>query len=288
MTTPFLKCAGGKRKLLPKLIEGLPPSYKSYYEPFVGGGALFFYLEPDDAYLSDLNPYFIAAYGAVRQDVSKVLEELWLLNAHHSAAQYDSIRRSLKPIPEQAARIIYINRTCFNGLFRVNKQGMFNVPMGKDMGEIVQEDILYDAWTVLQKASIRHEDFETALRQVPPTEGDLVYFDPPYLPVRQGSFTNYHQAGFGLADHERLAKVFRELTDRGVYCILSNSECEATWKLYRDFHCRLATRPGTMNSKASARGRVAELIIQNFPPPKESTHGQEEGHQEDGQEEDSP
>lgn len=266
---PFLKWAGGKRQLLPALREHLPLEFGRYYEPFVGGGAVFFDLVARrgvfDAKLGDNNQLLVAAYLGVRDRVEEVIRLL-------SGMRYDRKKyyalRSQKDLfasgstEEFAARFIYFNRAGFNGLWRVNKNGRFNVPFGRYTNPtICDADGLRAASAALQEVTVSAGDFERSVTRAKP--GDLVYFDPPYVPLGGTSdFTAYTKDGFTLRDQERLHDLAFTLKRSGVRVVLSNSDTPAVRDLYRrgwKLHPIQARR--NINSKASKRGAVGELII---------------------------
>lgn len=280
--TPFLKWAGGKRQLLPELRKALPRTFGRYFEPFVGGGALFFDLTADDmlvatpatgprATLADANELLISAYRAVRDDVEAVIKWLTRYERLHSLDTFLSFRRSLTKVNSRllpsarAARFIYLNKTCFNGLWRTNKVGQFNVPMdpGSLKGRMICDvEGLRAVSIVLQRVSLVHGDF--AYTVIEAKRGDLIYFDPPYIPASASSnFTGYTRDGFTLEDQRRLVVCAYDLKRRGVHVILSNSDTALTAELYRGlgFNLRRVSARRNINSKADRRGSVGEVII---------------------------
>jgi len=275
---PFLKWAGGKRQLVPAIRELMPKKYNRYFEPFVGGGALFFAVAPDaeqhgPAYLADLNAELMMAYYGVRYSVDQIIDVLAKKKALHDKTHYLATRAwPAGPIAHEdeavvAARMIYLNKTCFNGLYRVNKKhGTFNVPMGRYKDPtILDEPGLRAASAVLNRAEAEFHtcDFEHVHRQA--EKGDFVYFDPPYAPTSDtANFVGYTQEGFGEPEQRKLAEVFRDLTDDGIYCILSNSDTPLVRELYADFPIREVKRSGAISSKASKRGPVTELLIRGW------------------------
>lgn len=270
---PILKCAGGKRKLVPTLLANMPKQYDRYFEPFFGGGALFFALETNQAVLSDKNEELINAYRMIRTDCYSVMAELSQFATDE--ASYRSIRAwdrqpdFMKRSPrERAARFIYINRVGYNGLWRVNKKGQCNVPYG---AYDYTNRLFYDPCKLLSAAEKLHYmhawldcvDFEDTLKNV--TAGDFVYADPPYTPVNDTSdFTAYTANGFTDADHLRLRERLRDLDRRGAMFLLSNSDTPITRLLYKDFHIIEVEMPRMINSKAEGRGPVKELLIRNY------------------------
>lgn len=270
---PFVKWAGGKRRLLKRLQPHIPERFGRYHEPFVGGGALFFHLASRRlpatapwAVLSDANKRLVRTYRAVRDDPDRLLERLEDRAKSHCKDQFYAVR-ALNPDDfvddvEVAAWFIYLNKTAFNGLYRVNRKGQFNVPIGRyDKPNICDVSAVRAASAALQGAEIHHETFESVLDRA--EAGDVVYFDPPYVPAsKTASFKEYTRDGFTLDDQARLRDVAAELKMRGLQVILSNSDHEVVRDLYRSgFDLETAKCGRSINSKASGRGRVGELII---------------------------
>ena len=259
---PFLKWAGGKTQLLTHILPWFPDHFNRYFEPFVGGGAVFFAVQPRKAFLSDVNPNLVDAYLAIRDDVDGVIRHL----KRHSATEEHFYKvRAQDPAKlsrlQRAARMIFLNRTCFNGLYRVNKSGKFNVPFGKYSNpRICNVENLERVSESLQGTDIRLSSvFDSALRA---RKGDLVYFDPPYVPLTPtASFTSYTAGGFGQADQVRLAEMFGRLARRGVHVVLSNSDTPLVRDLYKHFHTERVYARRAINSRATGRGRVAEVIV---------------------------
>ena len=271
---PFLKWVGGKGQLLGNLLAQVDRAapFGRYHEPFVGGGALFFELVRTDridrkrAYLSDNNERLIDAYQAVKQDVDTVIAHLLHHRERHSEEYYYTMRAAVPDdLYERAARIIYLNKTCYNGLFRENSRGEFNVPFGRYKNpNICDEPNLRAASLALSRANVYARSFAAVVQHAKP--GDLVYFDPPYHPVsKTASFTAYDKAGFGIEAQERLAEVAHALHKKGVKFLLSNSYTGLIRTLY-DPHFEVervyATRQ--VNSRADRRGKVSEALIRNF------------------------
>lgn len=270
---PFLKWAGGKRQLLhelvPRTTEHLGPG--RYHEPFVGGGALFFELYGlgrlgrKHAYLSDTNPRLIETYGAVQHDVEAVIEHLRDHAANHSHDYYYEVRATVPDtFATRAARIIYLNRTCFNGLFRENKRGEFNVPIGRYANpRICNEENLRAVSAALQRATVACESFDVVVRRAKP--GDFVYFDPPYHPLSgTANFTSYHEGDFTEDDQSALADVFDRLTENGVFAMLSNSDTPLIRELYDGYETATVHAARNVNSRSDRRGKISELIVTNF------------------------
>ncbi|HEY9669397.1 MAG TPA: DNA adenine methylase [Coleofasciculaceae cyanobacterium] len=263
---PFLKWAGGKTKLIQQYLPYFPKDFKTYYEPFLGGGAVFFYLNPPEAVLTDINPELVNAYHCVRDNVEELIA---LLEAHqqkHSPDYYYKVRqcKSLTHL-KQAARLIYLNKTCFNGLYRENSKGEFNVPIGKYKNpRICNPELLRSVSLALQKAQIKVSSFEQILEQVTSAD-DFVYFDPPYHPLSSTSnFTAYNRASFSQDDQIKLKHTFTELAERGVKVMLSNSDCKFIRELYQGFNIYSISASRLINSKANKRGRISELLITSY------------------------
>jgi len=263
---PFLKWAGGKSQLLPILRSNIPETFGSYFEPFLGGGALFFDQGCERAYLSDLNPELINCYEAVRNAPRKLLCEL----SKYSVSEEEFYRvRSLDPETltaiERAARLIFLNKTCFNGLYRVNRQGKFNTPFGAHKSvRFVNEEELLAASTALQGAVLFCASYDEIVLERA-QKGDFIYFDPPYLPVSVNSdFKRYTRNQFYEEDHVRLAEVFRVLDKRGCAVLLSNSFHPKVKELYRDYRLRTVSATRFINCKGGSRGEINELLITNY------------------------
>ena len=263
---PFLKWAGGKGRLLSQYEPFLPQAIDTYYEPFLGGGAVFFHLagRAKQAVLGDINPELVNVYCCVRDQVETLIRHLRNHQRWHSPDYYYQVRQqqTLPLAVERAARLLYLNKTCYNGLYRENSQGHFNVPVGKYKNPaICDASLLRAASAALQIADIQTFSFETLLeRSLAPR--DFVYFDPPYHPISAtSSFTGYSRYGFTSEDQERLAAVFRTLAAQGQRVMLSNSDCEFIRGLYQGFalHPILAAR--AINSRAGRRGKIGELLI---------------------------
>ena len=266
---PVLKWAGGKGRLLPELLGRTPSTFEVYHEPFIGGGALFFALAGQGrlgrAYLSDANPSLIDVYLALRDDVEAVIG---VLREHvYERAHYYRVR-ALDPAnlsrPERAARVIYLNKTCYNGLYRENRKGQFNVPFGRYKNPtICDEPNLRAASRVLQGVDIGRRHFCTIVHYAQP--GDFVYFDPPYHPLSAtANFTAYDRSGFGPDDQRQLRDVFAALGERGARAMLSNSDTPFVRELYDGFAIDQVHVARAVNSKASGRGKVAEVIVRNY------------------------
>lgn len=268
---PFVKWAGGKRQLLAAILGHLPSSIKTYYEPFVGGGAVFFHLSREGAYdravLSDTNPDLANVYRVLSHP-EKTDAIIDLLSTYIYDREFYLEIRAKVPSDltdvEAAARMLYLNRVGFNGLYRVNKKGLFNVPFGRYTNPtICNEANLREVSKVLSGVTFTQADFELACQAAQP--GDVVYLDPPYLPLSATSaFTEYTAGGFGVQEHHRLARQFAELADRGVFALLSNSDCPLVWDMYSKFPVYQVPAKRSINSKGTSRGHVGELLIRTF------------------------
>lgn len=266
---PFLKWAGGKSQLLADILDRFPANFGTYHEPFVGSGALFFRLASESRLkkvsLSDINRNLIDTWTALRDDVEVVIS--YLLD-HINDPDWFYRVRSQDPaqlIPaERAARMIYLNKTCFNGLYRENRAGHFNVPFGRYSNpNICDADNLRAVSRMLKPVDITCRAYDLVLERAKP--GDLVYFDPPYHPISAtSSFTGYDRHGFGIEDQKRLRDTFSELSNRGVHVLLSNSDTPAIRELYSDFKIDQVFATRAINSKADKRGKVAEVIVRSF------------------------
>jgi DNA adenine methylase len=276
---PFIKWAGGKSRLLPALSRHFPPRGETgrYFEPFLGGAALFFHLEHPHSFLSDTNRDLVELYQVVQQNVEELIEAL---KVHKNERGYFYQVRSQDPAiltpVQRAARLIYLNKTCFNGLYRVNSRGQFNVPFGKYKNPaICDADGLRAASGALQSADISIRDFESVLEQAQP--GDFIYFDPPYHPINKtSSFTSYTAGKFGEEEQRRLAAVYAQLVDRGCFVMLSNSDTPLIRKLYGGFHIHEIQASRAINSKPEGRGKITELLIVNYPIASSSTASSKE------------
>lgn len=262
---PFIKWAGGKRQLLPELCSHVPASHGRYYEPFVGGGALFFELRPAAAALTDVNERLIRTYLGVRDDVEQVIELLQRYEQEHEEAFFYRLRDvdiDAQTDAHVAAWFIYLNKVGFNGLYRVNRQNRFNVPFGRHKNPtICDEATLRACSAALAGATIQVSDFETAVASA--VAGDLVYFDPPYVPLSvTSSFTSYTSSGFDGRAQLRLRDLALSLKQRGVHVLLSNSSAESVRELYKDgFTLTEVSATRLVNSKATGRGAITELVI---------------------------
>ena len=263
---PFLKWAGGKNKLIQQYIPYFPKEFKTYYEPFLGGAAVFFYLNPASATLTDINAELINAYRCVRDNVEELIEILEVHQLRHCKDYYYNVRQC-KGVTnvEKAARLIYLNKTCFNGLYRENSKGEFNVPIGKYKNpKICNPVLLRSVSAALRNAQINVRPFEDILNYVNSSD-DFVYFDPPYHPLSPTSnFTAYSRYSFSQDDQIRLKQVFAELAERGVKVMLSNSDCKFIRTLYSDFNINSILAARLINSDIMKRGKISEVLITSY------------------------
>lgn len=264
---PFVKWAGGKRQILDEIRRHMPKSYGRYHEPFVGGGAVFFGLHAPGrpAFLMDSNERLIRAYRGIQQDVESVIRLLGEYRAEHSKSFFLQVR-GRKDVDsgtaaEVAAWLIYLNRTGYNGLYRVNSRNVFNVPFGSYVRpNICDADNLRACSRALRAAELEPGDFAAVLERA--RKGDFVYFDPPYVPLTATSkFTDYTSDGFGEAEQLRLRDVALELKQRGVFVLLSNSSAPLVQSLYRDFEKIRVRARRSVNSDPAGRGEIQELLL---------------------------
>ena len=270
---PFVKWAGGKNGLINSLISFIPKNFNSYFEPFVGGGALFFYLKnlnilnSKKIYLNDKNVELINAYKQIKINPNKLLEELEILKNNHSKEYFYKIRNldrdfdfySLSEV-FRAARFIYLNKTCFNGLCRYNAKGNFNTPMGSYKNpKIYDKDLIFSVHKVLKNVSITNKDFEVVSLKA--KKGDFIYFDPPYYPINKtSSFVSYTD-NFSANEQIRLYKLFKMLDCEGIKVLQSNSNTDFIKELYKDFEIIEVISKRAINCKGDKRGKITELII---------------------------
>ena len=272
---PYLKWAGGKRQLLPEIRKYIPASFDLYVEPFVGAGAVLFDLQPGRAVINDANRQLIMTYEVIRDDVETLIAALKEHVAKNTKEYYYTVREQDRDSAvfgrlsktEKAARLIYLNKTCFNGLYRVNSQGLFNVPYGRYKNPaICEEETLRGIHEYFRnnEVVILNGDFAKAARMATPDS--FVYFDPPYHSADNSNFTGYQADGFPEAEQLRLRDVMKELTDQGVKCLLSNSDTEFIRKIYKDkaFRVETVTASRTINSNTAGRGKVNEVLIRNW------------------------
>ena len=268
---PFLKWAGGKRYLLSKIDIRVPKMTK-YYEPFLGGGAVLFSLQPKNATINDINSDLMNVYNVIKKDVENLIKEL---SKHKNESEYFYKIRSLDRDEEsfdeltdveRAARVIFLNKTCFNGLFRVNNQGQFNAPFGRYKNpNFINSEVLRAVNKFLNEKDITilNVSFEKLLPEI--RKGSFVYLDPPYDPVSDtASFTGYSLDGFDKEDQKKLKEFCDQLNAKGVKFLLSNSATSFTKELYKDYEIEIVKVPRIINSDATKRGNVDEILVRNY------------------------
>lgn len=273
LAQPFLKWAGGKRQLLPEIKKYLPKKYNTYFEPFVGAGALFFDQQPKNAIINDVNTELINCYEVIKNLSIDLIEDL---KKHKNNEKYFYKVRELDrtkefknlSIVERASRIIYLNKTCYNGLFRVNRQGQFNAPFGRYKNpNIVNSETIKAINRLLNRNSVEilNTDFAKAVSTA--KRNDFIYFDPPYDPVSDtASFTGYSSNAFGKSEQERLKDLFEELTRRGCKVMLSNSATDFIYDLYKDYNVIRIQANRNINSVGTNRKKIDEFLILNYVP----------------------
>lgn len=267
--TPFVKWAGGKRQLIPQIRERMPEKYNDYYEPFVGGGAVIFDLLPANALINDINKALINTYRTICNEPDTFLKEVNRLDNdmwedgkkyYYSIREHynDKLMRSEYDV-ELATLFVFINKHCFNGLYRVNGKGLFNVPYNNSRRVSIDEEAIMDASEYLKGVTIIDGDFEQACKNA--KKGDFVFIDSPYAPLNPTSFESYTKEGFDIESHKRLAKLYDELTARGCYCMLTNHNTELINELYgnKDYKIDVVSVKRMINSDAS--NRVGEEVI---------------------------
>ena len=266
---PFVKWAGGKRQLIPQIRERMPEKYNDYYEPFVGGGAVIFDLLPVNALINDINKALINTYRTICNEPDAFLKEVNRLDNDmwEDGKKYyyfirecynDKLMRSEYDV-ELAALFVFINKHCFNGLYRVNGKGLFNVPYNNSRRVSIDEDVIMATSEYLRGVTIIDGDFEQACKNA--KKGDFVFIDSPYAPLNPTSFESYTKEGFDIESHKRLAKFYDELTVRGCYCMLTNHNTELINELYgnKDYKIDVVSVKRMINSDAS--NRVGEEVI---------------------------
>lgn len=266
---PFVKWAGGKRQLIPRIRERMPEKYNDYYEPFVGGGAVMFDLLPANALINDINKALINTYRTICNELDAFLKEVNRLDNdmwedgkkyYYSIREHynDKLMRSEYDV-ELAALFVFINKHCFNGLYRVNGKGLFNVPYNNSRRVSIDEDVIMATSEYLRGVTIKDGDFEQACKNA--QKGDFVFIDSPYAPSNSTSFESYTKEGFDIESHKRLAKLYDELTARGCYCMLTNHNTELINELYgnKDYKIDVVSVKRMINSDAS--NRVGEEVI---------------------------
>ncbi|MBF1177082.1 DNA adenine methylase [Parvimonas micra] len=271
--SPFLKWAGGKRQLLDKIIDRMPKSFNNYYEPFIGGGALLFELQPAKAVINDINASLINAYITIAEKPFEFISAVIELDSQipeDGKTYYYSLRErynnklvKTEYDTELAALFVFLNKHCFNGLYRVNAKGLFNVPYNNSKRESINKESIIAISEYLKNVKIMQGDFEKACNDA--QRGDFVFLDSPYAPLNPTSFESYTKEGFDIESHKRLANLFKKLTDKGCYCMLTNHNTEFINDLYgnKGYKIDVVRVKRMINSNASKRVGE-EVIIYNY------------------------
>ncbi len=272
---PFLKWVGGKAQLLSQFEQYYPKDFNNYFEPFIGGGALFFNLSPTKAHINDVNATLISAYKNIKNKPEEVMKILKKLENEYKNGNEESKKELFYKIRDKfnntsdtelkkSAYLIFLNKTCFNGMYRENSKGGFNTPFGKAKNPTIldRENILLVS-KVLQHTKLTSVSFEKAVAEA--KKGDFVYFDPPYHPLTEtAKFTSYHRDSFTKEDQLKLRDVFDELDKRGCYVMLSNSHTPFINDIYKKYRRETVMANRAINCKASGRGKIKELLILNY------------------------
>lgn len=274
---PFVKWVGGKRQLIKQFqkmklypVKDFDPVKNSYFEPFVGGGAIFFDLLPHKAYLSDMNFELVTTYNVIKNDVDSLIKSL---RKHPYNKEYFLKLRAKKVSSltalQIASRFIYLNRTCFNGLYRVNSKGGFNVPFGDNKNPLICDEInLRKVSKYLKNVEIKHQDYKEAIKKA--KKGDFVYLDPPYHPMSStSSFTSYTKEAFGEKEQIELRDTFLKLHKKGCFVMLSNSNADFINKIYgelKSYNIKIhkVDAGRSINSKGTGRGKIKEVLVTNY------------------------
>ena len=275
LVAPVVKWVGGKRQLLPEIKKYSPKKFNTYFEPFVGGGAVLFEFQPKNAIVNDINKELINLYSVIQNNVEELISKLSDTDTYSNTSECYYKIRELDREPQKynkmtgidrAARILYLNKTCYNGLYRVNSVGEFNSPFGSYKNpNIVNEITLRAVNKYFNESNIKflNVDFENAVKNA--KKGDFIYFDPPYAPISKTSnFTGYNESGFGENEQIRLKTLCDILDKKGVKFLLSNSDCEFIRELYRDYNIVTIKAKRAINSNGNNRGTVSEVLIRNY------------------------
>ena len=272
--SPVLKWVGGKRQLLNEIIPMIPSNCTTYVEPFIGGGAVLFELQPKKAIINDYNSELINVYNTIKDYPEELILELQFHKDNNTSEYFYSVRESDRDVEifdkmtavQKAARIIYLNKTCFNGLYRVNSSGQFNSPYGKYKNpNIVNEKVVRAMSKYFNDNSItiNNGDFKESLKGL--RKGSFVYLDPPYMPISvSSSFTGYTDTGFDVNKQIELKNVCDNLNEKGIKFLQSNSDCEFIRELYKDYNIKIIKAKRNINSKGNLRGEINEVLIYNY------------------------
>ncbi len=266
----LVKWAGGKRQLLDQLDPLFPKKFNNYIEPFIGGGAVALYIldnyNPKKAFLSDINNELINCYQSTHEQVDELIEILRKYKKKHSKEVYYKVRAEdpeLMSKLSRAARFIYLNKTCFNGLYRVNSKGQFNVPIGSYKNpEVFNELELNQISKLLKKATLKCQSFEKVFKDA--KKGDFVYFDPPYYPLNKSSFTKYAKNDFLENEQKQLFELFKKLDKKGCFIMLSNSDTKFIKDLYSDYNIHFVSARRMINCNGANRGKINEVVVTNY------------------------
>lgn len=283
---PFIKWVGGKRQLLPKILELVPKNINTYYEPFIGGGAVYFNIEAKNYNISDINHELVNLYDNIKNNSEKLFKELKKIQDSYDKLRTDNKESDLEKMSEfyynmrnidreeeykkwssekKAARFIFLNKTAFNGLYRVNKKGQHNVPFGKYYKPTIfdKENLIQCKLRLNDNTQISINSFEHVLEKA--KKGDFVYFDPPYVPLNKTSnFTSYAKESFDKEMQIKLKETCDKLTEKGVNWMLSNSSADFVLELYKDYNINLVDASRNINSKGDKRGTVKEVLVTNY------------------------
>lgn len=259
---PFLKWAGGKTQMISDLLKYVPKKFNKYIEPFIGGGALYFNLSHPKSIISDLNEELVITYKQIKGNVHEVI---LILESYTNSEDFYYKIRSVSPLSlsdsERAARLIYLNKTCFNGLFRVNKKGQFNVPYGKRSGPFLNKVNLIGASEYMQETEIYHLDYKETLKKYA-KKGDFIFLDPPYQPVGKFSdFKRYTKEFFYETDQIELANLFKDLTNKGCYVMLTNSDHPFILDLYKNFQIETIETKRLISSNPKTRNGIDIIVL---------------------------
>jgi len=272
---PFLKWVGGKRQVIPQIKQYIPENYYRYFEPFVGGGALFFDLEPKKAYINDINKILISAYRNIKNHPYEIIDKLdelqkvfYKKNHEERKKYYYKIRYAFNNLKSDSflktSYMIFLNKTCYNGMYRENLKRKFNVPFGRYKNpKILDKENILAVSKLLTNAIITSCSFEKAVEKA--KKGDFIYFDPPYHPLSiTSNFTSYSNNGFTKENQRKLRDVFEDLDNRGCFVMLSNSDTKFIGEIYRGYTQKKVTTGRLINCKAAGRGKINELLILNY------------------------
>ena len=272
--SPVLKWVGGKRQLLNEIIPMIPSNCTTYVEPFIGGGAVLFELQPKKAIINDYNSELINVYNTIKDYPEELILELQFHKDNNTSEYFYSVRESDRDVEifdkmtavQKAARIIYLNKTCFNGLYRVNSSGQFNSPYGKYKNPNIVNDKVVRAMSKYfndNSITINNGDFKESLKGL--RKGSFVYLDPPYMPISvSSSFTGYTDTGFDVNKQIELKNVCDNLNEKGIKFLQSNSDCEFIRELYKDYNIKIIKAKRNINSKGNLRGEINEVLIYNY------------------------